>query len=171
MNMNMNMNKKRIKYAISVMEKAKNLDMNSWQTSYNLAATITELHTCGNTACFAGYLALSPLFKEVGGAVGIVGEPVYEGLREESAVLAFFEMDEHYLPLLRALILGQVDGLNVGDEEFEQDLAEFSEFERKVVQQVTDLTGGISWVEWEPKHVITVLKAILNGEFDWLLED
>lgn len=89
-------------------------------------------------------------------------------------MLSFFEMDERYLPLIETLVHGHLDGLNVGDEEFEQteeDLAGFSEFERKVVQQVTDLTGGISWEEWEPTQVITVLKAILDCEFDWLLED
>lgn len=55
------MNKERIQYAISIMEQAENLDMNSYQSAFNHVATIKELHTCGNTACFAGYLALSPL--------------------------------------------------------------------------------------------------------------
>lgn len=168
------MNKERIQYAISIMEQAKNLYMNSWQSAFKPVATINELHFCGNTACFAGYLALSPLFKEVGGAVGSHGHPILGDWVDELAVLAFFETDERYRPFMEALTLGHIDELFVGLEEFEQEdlaLAEASETDRKVVQQVTDITGGLSWEEWEPKHVITVLKDLLDGEFDWLLED
>lgn len=52
----------------------KNFCMRSWQgnqgTGHNtLAHTVEELHACGNTACIAGYMALMPEFKAVGGRV------------------------------------------------------------------------------------------------------
>lgn len=57
-----------LRLAVQVMERADNLHMPSYQGKQNreYCETTEELHKCGNTACFAGYLSLSPEFKAMG---------------------------------------------------------------------------------------------------------
>jgi hypothetical protein len=55
------MNVDNIKYAIEVMKKAKSLSMTSFQHGTTEVESVKELHTCGNTACFIGYLVLTPV--------------------------------------------------------------------------------------------------------------
>lgn len=70
-----------VRKAIAIMERARpdNFDMGSWQCRAGLddyvARTEKELHACGNTACFAGYVALSPEFHEDGGRINPDGAP------------------------------------------------------------------------------------------------
>lgn len=62
------MNIERINKAIELMQQAKNLDMREFQKGdAEPVKTMEELHACGNTACFAGYIALSPDFHAAGG--------------------------------------------------------------------------------------------------------
>ena len=65
------MNCERIQAAIAMMKRAipRYFDMTDWQNErpghiIEIAQTESELHTCGNTACFAGHLALSPEFQD-----------------------------------------------------------------------------------------------------------
>lgn len=163
------MNKERIKYAISIMEQAENLYMGTWQEvdSHTVATTIKDLHTCGNTACFAGYIALSPLFKAEGGVVDSCGEPIMGEKRGDEAILKFFEMDEKYTPLMWAIVYGHLGDLFVGEY---QDPMKVRDLNDEVLHQVNEICELTPWDEWEPKHVISVLEALLDGEFDWLLE-
>lgn len=163
------MNNERIKYAIAVMEQAENLDMSTWQTydSETLATTIKDLHTCGNTACFAGYIALSPLFKAEGGVVDSVGEPLMGEKYGDEAILKFFEIDEKYNPLICAIVYGRLGDLYIGED---LDLMKVKGLNGEVLHQVNEICELTPWDEWEPKHVISVLEALLEGEFDWLLE-
>lgn len=84
--------------AIAIMRRAQNLNMTYWQRlNYNphyprpnlgtdlprVVSTEEELHACGNTACFAGYVAISPEFKADGGRVGVVGEPVLKDIESK----------------------------------------------------------------------------------------
>lgn len=69
--------------AIAIMKRAakhNRIDMRSWQTrqnrNSNIATTEAELHACGNTACFAGYVAVSPEWKAAGGTIGGSGTPL-----------------------------------------------------------------------------------------------
>jgi hypothetical protein len=69
--------------------------MTTWQNEphghiIQIAQTESELHACGNTACFAGHLALSPEFQKAGGSVSKIGAPVFNGLLEASAVAEYF---------------------------------------------------------------------------------
>ncbi len=58
------------------------VSMGWWQSNgdagiVELAAQdLTSLHTCGNSACIAGYLAVSPLFQSFGGGSSSFGAPV-----------------------------------------------------------------------------------------------
>lgn len=163
------MNKERIKYAISIMEQAQNLNMGTWQ-DYDLntpATTMEELHTCGNTACFAGYIALSPLFKAEGGVVDSCGEPIMGEEYGEEAILKFFEMDEKYIPLMWAIVYGHLGDLYIGEY---LDLMKDKGLNGEIIHQINEICELTHWDEWEPKHVISVLEALVDGEFDWLLE-
>lgn len=164
------MNKERIQYAISIMEQAKNLKMTYWQGEEGFSSTIEELHTCGNTACFAGYLALSPLFQADGGGMDTDGEPVFEGGYGHEAIHSYFEMDERFIPLIYAIVYGEAYNSDVW---LESGVGEDAICGRgiRLKEQLSTLTGETYWHEWRPEHLVTILNAILNGEFDWLLED
>lgn len=41
-----------------------------------LARTEAELHKCGNSACLAGYIGVSPEWQEFGGTINVMGIPV-----------------------------------------------------------------------------------------------
>ena len=93
------MNRKRIQDAITMMKRAipRHFNMSDWQNkdhSYflQIAQTESELHGCGNTACFAGHLALAPEFQKAGGSVSKTGAPVFNGLLEASAVAEYFDI-------------------------------------------------------------------------------
>lgn len=59
----------RLEQAIAVMQRAGKVDMRAWQdfaTRQDIRHTEKELHACGNSACFAGWLAVSPEFQAAG---------------------------------------------------------------------------------------------------------
>jgi len=93
------MNPERIKSAITMMKRTipRYFDMTHWQIKPHghikqIAKTESKLHACGNTACFAGHLALSPEFKKAGGSVCPVGSPVFNGVRLVEAVAEYFDI-------------------------------------------------------------------------------
>ena len=93
------MNCERIQDAITMMNDVthRHFDMANWQNEphghiIQIAQTESELHACGNTACFAGHLALAPEFQKAGGSVSITGAPSFNGLLEASAVAEYFDI-------------------------------------------------------------------------------
>ena len=93
------MNRERIQYAVSMMKRVTHryFDMTNWQNEpqghiKQIVQTESELHVCGNTACFAGHLALSPEFKKAGGSVSKLGGPVFNGVRFVEAVAEYFDI-------------------------------------------------------------------------------
>jgi hypothetical protein len=76
------MNKENMLKAIAVMRRAaehKSINMQAWQspkTGRVLVKTEEELHSCGNKACFAGYLAVSPEWIADGVALTPAGCPI-----------------------------------------------------------------------------------------------
>lgn len=134
------MNKQRIQQCIEMMRDARSLDMGMFQyETFALAESIDELHSCGNTACFAGYLALSEPFKAAGGQ-SFHGEPVIlhkgEKLSAEDAVAYYLDIDRE---LAEAIVYGDSD--------------EYDEL------------YPVRFKEVKPKHVIGVLQGILDGEY------
>lgn len=74
------MNRERILTAIKIMERVPvgKLRMSAFQTPARalvLVSTEDEMHACGNSACFAGWVAVSPEFRADGGYAEM-GEPV-----------------------------------------------------------------------------------------------
>jgi hypothetical protein len=74
-------NKVRVQQAIDIMERAKAKDsvfMPRYQDNDRLTArSEEELHRCGNKACFAGHVAVSPEFIKEGGFSCERGGPVF----------------------------------------------------------------------------------------------
>ena len=91
-------NSGRLKTLIDVMQrvvdKNKPFDMQTWQDMDDVlqkASTEEELHTCGTTACIAGYLAVSPEFKKAGGKVSRIGAPIFDGVDQYRAIESYLE--------------------------------------------------------------------------------
>ena len=91
------MNCERIQSAIAMMKRAipRYFNMTNWQNKphghiIQMAQTESELHAYGNTACFAGHLALSPEFKKAGGLVCGTGAPKFNTFSESFAVAEYF---------------------------------------------------------------------------------
>src|SRR5690606_6645405 len=61
------MNKENIEKAIAIMKRAGKVDMLCWQDNPNTIKE--EINMCGTSACFAGWVAVSPEFKASGGDV------------------------------------------------------------------------------------------------------
>ena len=93
------MNRERIQSAIAMMKRVTHryFDMTNWQNEphghiIQIAQTESKLHACGNTACFAGHLALSPEFQDAGGLVSKIGAPIFNGVRFVEAVAEYFDI-------------------------------------------------------------------------------
>lgn len=133
------MNRERIEYCIRLMKRAKNLSMPNWRGDCSAyTPNITQLHRCGNTACFAGYVGLSPLFRKDGGRATSWGEPV---------------------------ITRRDDGEEVyGDEAIAAWLDISLDLASKLVYGSGGFYDPIPWDDVKPKLVIAKLEAILRGE-------
>jgi hypothetical protein len=132
-----------INKAIAIMLRAKNLNMTAFQANVNgltLVTTEEELHKCGNTACFAGYVAVSPEWQAEGGLC-VDGSPQRdEAETPEGDVIA------EWLGISRHLAFGIVFG-GVASDKLETEL------------QLPP------WDTWTPADVIKVLEAIKAGQF------
>jgi hypothetical protein len=80
------MNQGNVESAIAVMKRAGKVSMFKWQARFltddrimsDIVKTEAELHTCGTTACFAGWVAVSPEWKAFGGLSDEDGAPYLE---------------------------------------------------------------------------------------------
>ena len=93
------MNRERIQAAIAMMKRAipRYFNMSNWQNErpghiMQIAQTESKLHACGNTACFAGHLALSPEFKKAGGLAYGTGAPKFNNFSGSFAVAEYFDI-------------------------------------------------------------------------------
>lgn len=147
------MNTENVKAAIEIMRQAKSLDMTEWQThdgvpicetEESTACTLDELHSCGNSACFAGYIAVSPQFRLSGGGVGLVGEPVFRDMRSAQAIAEWLDISPGWA---RLLVYGHIES----DDSYDEDYNYCSFYEKR-------------FEEVEPADVIAKLELILAGE-------
>ena len=154
------MNVENITKAIAIMERAAakgSLYMPRWQSPsgggvFTPASTEEELHTCGNRACFAGHIAVSPEFKADGGSCYYTGAPTYLDEygraveKEAEAVAKWLDID-----CATANLFIYPTG--------------FLRNERLVPHIVY---GGL-WEHVSPRHVIIALKELLSiGEKEFL---
>lgn len=100
------MNKENVEIAINVMKRVKsrggNLKMVAWQKSIEVLHTEDALiNKCGTACCFAGWLGVSPEFKEKGGFVYAKNAtPSYEGSFGSGAIANFLDVNLHTACLL-----------------------------------------------------------------------
>lgn len=85
------MNLRRMDVCIKVMQrvaaKAYAFDIETWQQGGSNRLTEKGLHKCGSSACFGGWLAVSPEFRRSGGGVErLGGRPIFNGFGGSSAV-------------------------------------------------------------------------------------
>jgi len=134
------MNVERIQKCIAMLEAANenNFSMIWYQNNtgdvYHRANNVVDLHRCGNTACFAGYLTISDFFKEDGGECKF-SYPVYKGYDESDAVAAYLDIS---VLTATSLVFG-----DVGE-------GRYSNF------------YGKHWEEVKPNDVIKKLKELLD---------
>jgi hypothetical protein len=143
------MNRENVLKAIAVMERAKargSVRMNHWQSNVNglgcfvnYAEKESELHACGNMACFAGHIAVSTEFQEDGGSVGVAGYPIFGGYECERAIAEWLGIS---WDLARGLVHGGGSGSSYS----------YAEFYQK------------NWMEVTADDVLAKLHMILNGE-------
>lgn len=102
------MNRENIQKAIAIMKRAKHLDMRSYQNGGKTATTEEELHACGKTACFAGYIAISQEFQVDGGKVHIdYGYPILHGKEQEDAIAEWLGIPKD---IAERLVFGGTNG-------------------------------------------------------------
>lgn len=70
------MNTANIQATIDILKRAQNFNIGVFQYgTFQASRTEEELHACGNSACIAGYVAVSPEWHAVGGSVSLGGAP------------------------------------------------------------------------------------------------
>lgn len=164
------MNKKRVKYAIKLMKRAKNLKMGEYQRGEDYARTLHDLHEMGSKASFGGYIALSPMFQEVGGYSGYEGYPILNGRAGWWAVAEFFQVHRDLYPIIEAINYGDFECRDVGEPLSKKDHLILSKREYKALDQLNKLCDNTKCKRWKKRHLINMLKALKDGEFDWLID-
>lgn len=148
------MNIERLNQAISIMKRAGTIDMTSWQGGdfAECATTEAELHSCGNSACFAGWIAVSPEFQAAGGCPDYDGSPSSSETAGE-AVAAWLETDN--VKAVNLLIYGEAWG---ADESFLKVL------EKHSIPFCSALDGHCivleDWKDYTAQDVIKYLNAL-----------
>ena len=166
------MNIERLNYAIEIMKQARNLDMTNWRSGKPVES-IEELHACGNTACFAGYLALSP---EWDGKVASEGQPYYPpsesrtfGVIGGMAINKFLGMtSKTHMEVIELVVTSHTNYYLYAPTTKDQleSLTERSKFEHEIATRVGKLVDDRPWDDWRPEDVIKILEALRDGHFD-----
>lgn len=100
------MNKERLELAINVMKRAGKVDMRTWQSG-KVKSSESRIHACGTAACFAGWLAISPEFRNSGGWMSpLSGAPAYGEILGAPAVIGWLEAEELKAEVVELLVDG-----------------------------------------------------------------
>ena len=128
------------------------IDMQGWQSTVDaeipapISRSVWELHQCGNRACAAGFLALTPAFAEAGGEFSDEdGEPVLGTAGGSQAFARYFALS----PFLAKTICYGSGGS--ADANFRL----YSEMFRLV---------GKGWSQWDANDLIKIMRAVAQGE-------
>lgn len=129
------------------------LDMKTFQgrTSNGFyAKKLADMHTCGNTACIAGYMALTPEFQAgscmVVSGLGIPGTTDNAGSADAMARFCDIRYDLAY---------AIINGYDMEDTILPAD-------------QITQRLGTFlktPWHNWKSSHAIKLLDSLINGTF------
>lgn len=127
--------------AIAIMERAHKLDMRFYQRGNELSTSIDELHGCNNSACFAGYIAISEEFQKDGGKHGYSGEPIFNYQLGDRAISEWLNINHK---LSYKLVNGDV---------------EYNE----TLESIWSHFYNCPWVSVQPHDVIYKLQQIKKG--------
>lgn len=105
------MNVENVKKAIQIMKRAGKVNMDTFQIGTTFALTEQELHACGNSACFAGWVAVSPEFQADGGRVDrTMGYPLisssFDIFAADEAISYWLDLDHGKA---QSLVYGDLD--------------------------------------------------------------
>lgn len=156
-------NKERLEQAINIMKRAGAVDMSFWQGEAfeGCATTESELHSCGNSACFAGWVAVSPEFQEAGGAhLPNSGAPIFDGYTGYYAIAEWLGA-EGDLPneVIELLVTGEGAVLDSTVQWLESKDIQIaaSKHEPDRLYTYAHLTG---WRNYKADDVIKILEAL-----------
>ena len=155
------MNIERLNQAISIMKRAGTLDMTNWQeeTFIRCATTEATLHTCGNSACFAGWVAVSPEFQEAGGEVHPdYGFPIFGKLSGASAICAWLDVDRYEWDVIYLLIVGEAHILNSSIDSLVKHGISVEAVERK--DEGRSYARLADWANFKADDVIKILEIL-----------
>lgn len=154
------MNRENVEFAIKLMGEAKCLSMSTFQSSSSgeCSKSIEQLHACGNSACFIGYLALTEKFKTFVTAAFKLDKSSkidFDGSLYER--FTFTDSECEYRRVADSdLTLATFLGIEV-------DLAE------QFIYGMSESRDGfypVRLAEVEPEHVIEKLNQLLAGELE-----
>lgn len=148
-------NLERLEQAIAVMKRAGEVNMNFWQRG-GVSETEDDLHSCGNSACFAGWLAVSPEFREAGGGLHrSSGAPLFGAFFGFRAVIAWLEAeDDLSKEVLELLVTGEAV---ISDATEEWLMSKNIPLEPEKHFTLTSLMG---WNKYKAQDVIKILEAL-----------
>lgn len=156
------MNIERLNQAINIMKRAGKVDMTDWQSG-EIVETESEIHSCGTAACFAGWVAVSPEFKEAGGVTHPVsGAPILNIFSGYLAVVDWLGVvDEKQKDTLELLVAGEGSILDSSIEWMQSKdlLVEAEKLEPASKYSYAHLVG---WQKYKAQDVIKILEILRN---------
>lgn len=154
-------NLERLNQAIAIMGRAGKVRMGTWQgvNALECATGEDELHQCGNSACFAGWVAVSPEFQAVGGRVGISGWPCFDGVIGSNAINRWLKTRGFKAEVIELLVLGST---LISDSTVEwlrsKDISVDAEKQRPISNHSYVYLNH--WNKYKAQDVIRILEAL-----------
>lgn len=97
---------------LDIIRQSSSVHMGSWASNPGCINTLSDLHSCGNTACIGGHLAISPMFIANGGRFGFMNYPRIRNESHSRAVHTYLDTDPDATELV---ILGRGSKIDVTD--------------------------------------------------------
>lgn len=87
---------KAAEWMLKIHEAGDSFNLLAWRGNTSNAKTYPEFHKCGSSACFGGWLAVSPDFRKEGGSVDLSrdGAPKFGAFTGFNAMTAYFECED-----------------------------------------------------------------------------
>jgi len=85
---------KAAEWMLKIHETGDKFDLSQWKKPDDSNTTYSSMHKCGTSACFGGWLAVSPDFKKEGGEADIGGCPIFDNHEGYEALNSYFGFDE-----------------------------------------------------------------------------
>lgn len=154
-------NLERLNQAIAIMERAGKVSMGTWQggNTHECAKEEEELHKCGNTACFAGWVAVSPEFQAAGGRVGTSGWPRFSLSIGSNAINRWLETRGFKAEVIELLVTGST---LISDSAVEWLQSKDISVDAKKHKPTSNYSYVYlnHWNKYKAPHVIRILEAL-----------